>query len=374
MSARVLHFTPDYSRGNPYQTMLYAGLDAVGARAEPAGALRPHLEQAVAGAGDPGCLHVHWTTPILQRATGPFRAELVLREVTALLEAFRRRGGRLVWTVHNVLPHDGHHHWAELRLGRLLVHHADLVHVMSRVTVDLVEPLYPLDPARTVVVPHPSYTGWYPDDVGRADARAALGLDAGDRVLVTLGTIKPYKGLDVLVDRFASLAARDPALRLLVAGRPARNVDADALRDRLAAVPGTTAHLDHVPDDEVQVWLRAADLVVLPYRDVLNSGAFALAETFGLPVVAPRTGSLADHDGRAHVRLFEAGDAASLEVVLADAVRDLVADPAGAARARESARAAAAEHHPASIAADFAALVEPLLEPATPDGATATRL
>ncbi len=361
---RVLHFFPDYRGANPYQELLYARLGDVGARAVPVRDLRQHLREAVADVtapGCPGCLHVHWTTPVLQPARGPFRAELVLREVTALLEEYRARGGGLVWTVHNVLPHDGRHHWAEIRLGRLLADHADLVHVMSEATVDQVAPLYRLDPERTRVLPHPSYEGWYPADVAREQARTALGVGPEDRALLTLGTIKHYKGLDLLIDRFAALVARDPALRLLVAGRPVRTIDAEALRERLAAIPAVTARLSHVPDAEVQVWMRSADLVVLPYRDVLNSGAFALAETFGLPVVAPRTGSLAAHDGRDHVRLFDPGDPGSLEQVLADAVRDLVADPAGAARARSSALAGAAMRHPDAVARRFAELVHPVL-------------
>lgn len=355
---RRLHFHPDYSFGNPFQTMLYAALHEVRARAVPVADLAGHLRESAAGSGDPGLLHLHWTGPILSRADGPFRARLLLDTFTADLDRFSAAGGRLVWTVHNVLPHEHRHRWAECELAQLLVDRADLVHVLSAETPDLVEPWYRLDPAKVVVIEHASYLGRYPDGMSRPEARARLGIGLDRRVLVTLGGIRRYKGIDVLLDVFEQLAVRDPALHLLVAGRVIANPEADVLRARCATHDQITARFEYVEDDDLQVWMNAADLAVLPYRDILNSGAFLLAQTFGLPVVAPRAGSLRQWEEQPHVRLFDPDDWASLAAAISEALLDVQRDPEGL---RGQALAVARSRAPATMAAQFARVVAPLL-------------
>ena len=270
-------------------------------------------------------------------------------------------GGRLVWTIHNVLPHDARHVWAEIQLGRLLASRADLVHVLSDVTVEAVRDYYELDPARVTVVPHSSYVGEYADRIGPQEARTALGIDAQDKVMLALGGIRPYKGLGTLLDVFDELVVDDPTLRLLVAGRPAPGEEVRRLVDRCEGHPRVLGEFRHVPDDRLQVWMRASDLAVLPYRQILNSGAFRLAETFGLPVVAPRTGAMVEAVGAPHVRLFEPTDGRSLRDEVATALRELVEDPEGAARASASARAAALAFTPDDMARSFATAIAPLL-------------
>lgn len=358
MSGSELSFFPDWRRYNPFQRMLFADLARVGVTPAPVRGLLRHLTTASRSA-DPGVLNVHWTTPVLRSVRDEEDARQRVSRVEDALGAFRDAGGRLVWTVHNVLPHDAQHHEAEVLLGRALAGHADVVHVLTERTVDAAAPYYRLDPARTVCIPHASYLGMYADTVGRDEARRRLGLAADDAVLLALGRIRPYKGLDRLLDLVERLTAADSRVRLLVAGSLGSTAGSQPLARRLASTPGTVSMLRRVNDDDLQVWMRAADLAVLPYLRVLNSGAFLLAETFGLPVVGPRVGALAEREGEAHVRLFDDDD---FEAVVGAAVRDLVQDPSGAAPARASAAAAARARPPAAMAAAFADVVAPLFE------------
>jgi glycosyltransferase involved in cell wall biosynthesis len=351
-----LHFFPDWRRYNPYQDLLFADLPRVGAAAVAVGGLLRHLTRAVESPV-PGVLNVHWTTPVLASVDDDGAARGRVARLEQALTAYRDAGGRLVWTVHNVLPHDARHHEAEVLLARALADHADVVHVLTEATAAAAAPFFRLDPERTVCIPHSSYLGVYPDTVSRAEARQRLGLRDDDRVLLALGRLRPYKGLDRLLDLVEQLHAADPRLRLLVAGALGHQPGSRQLAERLASVPGTMSTTRRVRDDELQVWMRAADLAVLPYLRVLNSGAFLLAETFGLPVVAPRVGALAEREGEAHVRLFGDDD---FDTVVRDAVRDLVVDVDGAASARASAVASAAARPPAAMAAAFADLVAAL--------------
>jgi glycosyltransferase involved in cell wall biosynthesis len=357
---RALDFFPDWRRGNPFQTMLFAELAAVDAVARPVADLIGYLA-AAKDAPDPGVLNLHWTTPVLVSARTESEARALVDEFAAGLRSFCDAGGRLVWTVHNVLPHDARYVEHEIRVAALLAAHADLVHVMSEVTAESASPYYRLDPDRTVCIPHSSYLGVYPDWVSREGARRRLGVLPSEKVLLALGQIRPYKGLDRLLDFVENAVYDDPTLRLLVAGPVGRHPHAEALVARLASMPRTISRGRRVRDDHLQVWLRAADLAVLPYTGILNSGSFLLAETFGLPVVATRAGALASRDGEAHVRLFDEG---GFEETLRSAIRDLVEDPVGAGLAHTSAAAAATARPPSRMATGFADAVGALLDDA----------
>jgi glycosyltransferase involved in cell wall biosynthesis len=357
---RPVHVFPDYSGDNRYQTMLHSRLDSVGAYAEPVKDLTAHLQEQAAS-GDPGVVHLHWTAPILQNSAGPYSAKLALDAFTASLATFKAAGGRLVWTIHNVLPHDTRHRWAEIDLATLLADQADAIHVLSEATFEAVGDLYPVDRAKVTTIGISSYLGEYPDWVSREGARERLGIMPEEKVLIALGGIRPYKGLDLLMDTFEPLARHDPTLRLLIAGRAGRQEGIAELRDRCAKSPRVIARFEHLPDDHLQLWMGAADLAVLPYRAVLNSSAFKLAESFGLPVVGPRVGALTAEEGQAHVRLFDPTEQGSLNLVLQAAIRELVADPEGAAAARASSRAAAERYGPADMGDAYAAFIAPFL-------------
>jgi glycosyltransferase involved in cell wall biosynthesis len=351
-----LAFFPDWRRFNPFQTMLFGDLGRVGGTPRPARSLRNHLTSATAS-GRPGVLNVHWTTPLLAGVDDEAAARAKVTLIGELLDAFKEAGGRLVWTVHNVLPHDPVHVESEVALARLLASRADLVHVLSEATLPAAAAHFEIDPARTVCIPHSSYRGMYPDWVSRAAARRRLGVAPDETAVLALGQIRPYKGLDRLLD-FADRADR-PRLRLLVAGALRPGSESDDLAARLSTAPRTTSLTRRLRDDEIQVWMRAADVAVLPYVRVLNSGAFLLAESFDLPVVGPRTGALVERASDLHVRLFDEDD---FQEVLSDAIADLVEDAEGAARARASAERAALSRPVGAMAARFADAVAPLLE------------
>lgn len=363
--SRRLDFFPDWRPGNPYLSLLYARLGEVGAVARPVPSLRAHLTGAVAS-GAPGVLHLHWTSPLLRGAADAEEARGRVARLSELLDAFRAGGGRLVWTVHNLLPHDAAYPSLEAELCQVVADHADLVHVMCDQTPAAVAPYYTLDPARTVTIPHSSYAGVYPSRLSRRRARRRLGLSGNERALLTLGRLRPYKGIDRLLDAFTHAPLDRPDLRLLIAG--ATGAGMDDLAARIAATPRVVSRLTRVPDRDVQAWMRAADLAVLPYAGILNSGSFHLAETFGLPVVAPRSGALVDREGLLHVRLFDpeampsvgSSDPEAFEPTLAGAVRDLVDSPPAAASARASALATAAANPPELMARRFASAVAPL--------------
>ena len=312
MSRATVAPFPRRVAGNPYCDLLYGRLTALGvdvdADAEFCFAWLVRNRRRVR------VLHLHWPEFYYR---GPAGAATVraLAGFLACLALARVLGYRIVWTIHNALPHEPHPadrlvRWILMRVARTAVH--------SRAARRALPPGGDLP----VVVPHGHYIGAYPDIVSRREARGRLGIAAGDRVLLFFGQVRDYKGIADLVKAFRSVG--DPHVKLVVAGRPAAAADGEALRRLAAGDARIQLHLRFILDDEVQIFFRSADFVVLPYRQVLTSGVAILALSFGRPLVVPRLGCLQDLDGGCAI-LYDPADPLGLDRALATAGR---ADPA----------------------------------------------
>jgi glycosyltransferase involved in cell wall biosynthesis len=336
--------------------MLYAALPDINAEAVPVKDITEHLAIAAAS-GSPGVFHLHWTNPILQPAETSIEARTRLDAFTLALASFTDAGGTLIWTIHNVLPHDARFVDLEVELARTILRHASRVHLLSEQTVDQAAARYRIDPANVTVIELSSYHGVYPNSMSRDRARSMLGISPEDKTLLIAGYIRPYKGIGRFLDVFDELLAADPTLRLLVAGKP---LDAEGMADleaRCTEHPRVMSRFERIADDELQVWYGAADVAVLPYTNILNSAAFRLAGTFGVPTVGPRMGALTAYEGRSHVRLFDPYSVDDLRRVVRTAVADFGRSP----HFRKAAQQDAAAHAPHIMATEFARFVDPLL-------------
>jgi glycosyltransferase involved in cell wall biosynthesis len=173
---------------------------------------------------------------------------------------------------------------------------------LSASGLDAVRARFPVLAARPgFVIPHHHYRGEYEDDTGREQARRRLGLSRDAPVMVFFGRVVEYKNLPALVEATRSLPRTEGEreLRLVIAGKPRTERLERELRAASAGDSRIVLELSRVPRDQAQVFLRAADLVVLPYREILNSGSAVLALSFDRPVLMPGLG--AAHDLRALV-------------------------------------------------------------------------
>jgi beta-1,4-mannosyltransferase len=293
---RVL-FLPDYSHSNPYQRLLADALAERGADVVFAPPIRrTWLPATILGTwllqGRAQVVHLHWTHPYLGGRQGKptrYEVEWFVLQVRLL----RRLGVRVVWTMHNLGSHEGRRRPREMEAHRRLVRACSAVIAHCDAAVDAAIQAYglrPIERRRFCVIPHGSYLGAYQDAIDRTAARERLGLPQDARVFAFVGAVRAYKGTDELVAAFRALD--EPSARLLVAGRPtAPRVEAQ-LREASAGDDRVILALDFIPEHELQVYLRAADAVVLPFRDILTSGSAILAMSFGVPVIAPRLGCL----------------------------------------------------------------------------------
>jgi glycosyltransferase involved in cell wall biosynthesis len=282
-------------QSNPYQGLLANALAETGVEVilgeGPSRFPVLPLVAAWLRAGRPPVLHLHWTHRYLQPILG-LRRPAAWRTI-AELRLLRRAGVRIVWTVHNVGAHGQTRDDAEQAVHRAIVAQSDAVICHCEAARTIATDAYELPKDlrdRLHVIPHGHYVGVYQDTMSREDARAALGAGPDDRVLVFLGQIRPYKGVDGLVDVFRAIDR--PGSRLVIAGRTSSHKVDRRLTRRIGGDPRILFVPGMVPDALIQVYLRGADVAVLPYRDVLTSGSAILALSFGLPVVAPGIGCL----------------------------------------------------------------------------------
>lgn len=290
-------FLPDYTAANAYQRELAGALGALGVTvtAEPTGRRKivPVL-QAVRRHGRPDVVHVHWTEPYISGGRTTVSRVRVLRTL-AELRLLHRAGCAVVWTAHDLARHDRKVDPLELRFNRGLftLSGAVIVHCeAAREALLSALGLSSRASSRIRVIPHGHYADAYPQEIDRAAARARLGLPVESRVFAFVGWVRPYKGVLELIEAFRRL--EDPGARLLVAGQPQGEAFTAQVTSEAAQDGRISTRLEFIPDDELQLYLAACDVMALPYREIFTSGSVLLAMTFERAVIAPRRGCIGE--------------------------------------------------------------------------------
>ncbi len=234
--------------------------------------------------------HVHWPEALLN-IRNPALAAFKLSSFLAMIDFVRLRGGRLVWTVHNLRAHDGLHPSLEARFYHSFIPRVDGVISLSETGLKLARERFPrLRHLPAAVIPHGHYRDQYPRCEN--NARAELDIPAGARVMLFFGKVRPYKNVDGLVRDFRNV--RDSNALLMIAGQTNNASLGESLAKQAALDSRVRVALQFIEREQVARFFSAADLVVLPYRNILNSGAALLALSLNRPVLVPDLGSMGD--------------------------------------------------------------------------------
>ena len=234
-------------------------------------------------------LHVHWPENSLRHPRPLGRAvKAALFALFLARIALQRKA--VVRTLHNVEPHE-RGSGVERRLLRRL-------DALTTLWITLNETTPTPDPSRTVLIPHGHYREWYRPD---AAARPVPGR------LLNIGMIRPYKGTEELVTAFRGIDP-DAGLSLHIVGAPEHRSTAETLAVLAGADPRVRLDLRFVDDQTLADEVAEAEIVVLPYRVMHNSGAALLALSLDRPVIvpsSPATALLAAEVGEGWVTRFD---------------------------------------------------------------------
>jgi glycosyltransferase involved in cell wall biosynthesis len=308
---------------NPYQELLYHELEP-GIRVVRDANFK--LRDLVRSRHEVQILHFHWPqnyyswwrrpAPLRPLLSWPKLALFAIRLVVA-----RRLGYAVVWTIHEVFPHERVGGGVDVVGGMLLARGSHLLVAHDRGTAERAAAGLRASTAKIEIVPHASYMGVYPAGRSREEVRRELAIAEGAFVFLCFGHIRAYKDIDLLLRAFSSLTRQDVAL--VVAGLPLDEEAADSIRDAAARDPRIRPMLDFVPEARVAELFGASDAAVVARGDGGTSGSLVLALSMGLPVVAAALPDYAELTGGDEAGwLFEPREEASLVAALDAASAD----------------------------------------------------
>lgn len=302
---------PDYRADNPYQQLLADALADQGVEVVFSKGYRRGLPFTRASCeAQVDVLHLHWLGVYFKGRTLARKVAYALKVVLDLF-LLRVSGCRLVWTVHNAVAHDTRYPKLEMWLRRRIADLADELIVHNEKTREKLAELYHIPTSCVSVVEHGHYRDVYPTTISKNDARHALGLgDNKERVFLHLGMLRPYKGVEDLLDAWSAHSHTHPDDHLIIAGKPLNDGYGDTLKNIARPLKNVSFQIGFVEEENIPLYYGAADIVVLPYRRVLTSGSAMLALTFGVPVIAPRIGEIPDTFRNADELLYRQGQGA----------------------------------------------------------------
>jgi glycosyltransferase involved in cell wall biosynthesis len=223
----------------------------------------------------PDLVLIRYWTPFLAPALG------------TVARILRKKGFTVLAIADNIIPHENSA--MDSFLSGYFIRQVRGCFCMTREVEAQALKLLPGIP--TEVRPHPVYDH-FAEPVDRALARQKFGYSNDQKVLLFFGLIRPYKGLDVLIEAFAKL---DDSYRLIIAGETyagrtelQRQLENHRGKDRILWID------KYIDDQDVPELFAVADVVVLPYRSATQSGITAMAFHFGIPVIATNVGGLAE--------------------------------------------------------------------------------
>ncbi|EOR94102.1 hypothetical protein ADIARSV_2715 [Arcticibacter svalbardensis MN12-7] len=212
------------------------------------------------------------------------------------LIALRVFGKKVIWTMHNKMPHDKSMMFFKKTLLYALVKLSNTIIIHSRVSEVILRKISKSAFAKIRYIPHPDYIGVY------GDIELSFDHSTGSKVLklLFLGAVKPYKNIELLIDVISQF---DHDVFLTIAGQP-QNVDYQDLLVNYAK-NNVNVHLDlkFIPDEKLPFYIAQCDLLVMPYdmRSSLNSGSVILAFSYKKTVICPRIGTILDMQNQENI-------------------------------------------------------------------------
>lgn len=236
-------------------------------------------------------VHIHWVEFVLYAHIPGLRARVSSLVATArflpALLLCRRFRVRIVWTVHNIQPHEPRGMWQYNLAAAVLARRADVLHVHSEEAAALVARCY-RPHGKVIVQPQGTSEDDYPAaPQPRESLRARMGIAPDQFVFLSFGQIRPYKRVSQLISTIRGLP-RDVAL--IVAGSATDEMGAE-IRQAAGNDNRIHLHVGYVADDQIATYFAIADAAVLNYARLTNSAVLSLSLGYSLPAVVPHEGT-----------------------------------------------------------------------------------
>lgn len=276
MSKR-LYFYPDYSGGNPYQKLLYKPATESGWVVT-----KGSIEDALNSLKDHSLVvfHMHWLNAVFIECKNPQSAWDALFKFISGVSMFKSRGGKLIWTIHNHIPHENLYSEQDLRLRHFLSEMSDRIHLHCGSHIKELTYL-PIKLDNVQVHRHGSYLGYYGDF---SIEKRLKNFNINNPKALFLGMLRNYKNTDKIIEIAKSL--RSVGVDVTIAGKPEDNF----LKDKLEIICEQNSInyiFRRLSESEVHELCVASDIGILSYEKILTSGTIKLYMSYGMQIIAP---------------------------------------------------------------------------------------
>lgn len=218
---------------------------------------------------------------------------------TALMLYYKLLGKKIALTAHNINTEK--RDAKDTRLNRLTLRVqyrlADQIFVHTEKMKAELASDFGVPENRVTIIPFGINNAVPRTELSPCEARRKLGIDTADKTILFFGRITPYKGLDYVLEALEKHLTKPDSYRLIIAGRVipgyeeyGRRIESAIQQSRYRDRILVKTHF--IPDEEIELYFKAADVLVLPYRHIYQSGVLFLGYSFGLPVIAAEVGSL----------------------------------------------------------------------------------
>jgi beta-1,4-mannosyltransferase len=280
------------TRANPYLFLLYDHLRRQGVRVNDHAGKTLSCFRSILSGWRPRLIHIHWIE-FRFRATGLFHTCLGASAFIGLLISLKYVfKTKMVITLNNLIPHESRFRRIEHLVFTFSLHLCDAVIVCDNYVKSMARQLYKISYSKIFAIPHGNIIDYYLNTISKTEAREKLSIPREKFVLLFFGNIRPYKGVDLLLSAFETAVKKNSNLFLLIGGLSEDPKQVQKLEWFQKRFPKNSKFVtNRIPDDEVQIFMNAADIGVLPFLhlyDLLHSSSLPLLMSFCKPIIIPR--------------------------------------------------------------------------------------
>lgn len=264
---------------NPYNWLLYSKIKEI----EPLEIKEFKIYTIIMDKYD--LVHIHWPENFLNKK-GFLKNIFKLIAFKLILEIIKLKGGKIVWTAHNLKCHENNNIYLEKLFWKTFIKDLDgyiTLTESSRLSLSKIHP--EINKKNQFTIPHGHYKEAYENNISKKQSRKILNIDKDSFVILNFGKIREYKGITRLKAEFNKLSNKKSLLYIVGESKNHK------ILSQISNLENEKIILINkfIPSKDIQIYLNSADLIILPYKEILNSGSLFLALSFNKPVLVPDT-------------------------------------------------------------------------------------
>jgi len=268
-------------------------------------------------------LHMHW----IDSFSG-FRARnmlvSLLKSFLFIIDIFLIKfilKTKIIWTLHNKYSHECYHVHIERIIRKFFCNKVDAIICHCNQAKKEIQSEFGAPKNKIYVIPIGNYINGYKNEISKEKALKYLNLKSEDFIYLSFGAIRPYKGIDKLINCFKTIG-KNKNVKLLIIGKPVNDqIKTDIIKSS-KAFENIKLQFEFIHDDDIQIYFNASDIVVFSFQKILGSAGILLAMSFGKPIIAPRLGCIIDILDEKGAFLYNPRENESLLMVLRKAMEN----------------------------------------------------